>query len=235
MAEDRLGVGPVGRTAIADAAKILKDVLPAVGRCRISKCKNGHLIVFTGHPSSGQFPNFTRVILDVAPGVFDVYTAADYTIPGIQACRSSINGGQPFEAPDLRDPEKRAAYREDHFAQTRFDHRNDLCSEEQDPAFREHFPITMWDLIGTSTAYRAYRDREKLATDVTEPAIRFSFTRDFILMRNQWIPSRLGVYRIMLNRACSFHCAGVQRFSAENGPILTRSIREVYCNLILSI
>ncbi|MDP6054247.1 MAG: hypothetical protein QF879_18050 [Candidatus Latescibacteria bacterium] len=107
--------------------------------------------------------------------------------------------------------------------------------EEQGHAFREHFSITMRDLIGTSAAYRAYRDWKKVATDVTEPAIRFSFTRDFISMRNQWIPGRLGVYRIMLNRACSFHCAGVQRFSAENGPILTRSIREVYCTLILSI
>jgi catalase len=124
------------------------------------------------------------VILDGAPGFFDVYTAADCTIPGIQAYRSSINGGQPFEVPDLRDPEKRAAYREDHFAQPRFDHRNDLFLEQQDHALTEQFSIAMRDLLGTSVAYRAYRDWKKVATDLTEPAIRFSFTRDFISMRN---------------------------------------------------
>ena len=114
-------------------------------------------------------------------------------------------------------------------AATRFDHRNDLFPEEQDHALTKQFSITMRDLIGTSVAYRAYRDWKNVATDLTEPAIRFSFTRDFISMRNQWIPGRHGVYRNLLNRACSFHCAGSAFFCREwSYKVHTRGILQTH-------
>ena len=99
-----------------------------------------------------------------------MYTAADCTIPGIQAYRSSISEGQPFEVPDFRDPASRAAYRDDHFSQPRFDHKKGLFPEDQDHPLTEQFSRTMRDLIHTSTAYRAYRDWQQVAADLNEPA-----------------------------------------------------------------
>jgi predicted dehydrogenase len=132
----------------------------------------GELAEQTGH-GGGDFwtlYNFTREILEGEPGFFDVYTAADCTIPGIQAYRSSISEGQPFEVPDFRDPASRAAYRDDHFSQPRFDHKKGLFPEDQDHPLTEQFSRTMRDLIHTSTAYRAYRDWQQVAADLNEPA-----------------------------------------------------------------
>jgi hypothetical protein len=131
----------------------------------------GELAAKTGH-GGGDFwvlYHFARQILEGTPAPFDVYTASDCTIPGIQAFRSSVEGGKPFEVPDFRDRKKRAEYREDHFAQPRFDDRNGLFPPEQDRSLTEQFSLTMRDLIGVTTAYRAYRDWKQVVPDMAEP------------------------------------------------------------------
>jgi predicted dehydrogenase len=45
----------------------------------------------------------------------DVYRACDYTLPGIQAYRSSLENGKCFEVPDFRQRAVRDRYRNDHF------------------------------------------------------------------------------------------------------------------------
>lgn len=48
----------------------------------------------------------------------DVYTALDMGICGILAWRSALNGNQPIKVPNLRNPEEREAYRNDHACTT---------------------------------------------------------------------------------------------------------------------
>jgi predicted dehydrogenase len=45
----------------------------------------------------------------------DVYRACDFTLPGIQAYRSSLQGGASLEVPDFRTRVVRDRYRSDHF------------------------------------------------------------------------------------------------------------------------
>lgn len=48
----------------------------------------------------------------------DVYQALDMSIPGILAWRSALNGNVPVKVPNLRNPEERDAYRNDHACTT---------------------------------------------------------------------------------------------------------------------
>jgi predicted dehydrogenase len=45
----------------------------------------------------------------------DIYRACDFTLPGILAYRSAVEGGRSIEIPDFRDPAVRKTYRNDHF------------------------------------------------------------------------------------------------------------------------
>ncbi|MFA6109296.1 MAG: hypothetical protein WDA75_11065 [Candidatus Latescibacterota bacterium] len=126
----------------------------------------------TGH-GGGDFWTlyyFARQILEGRPAPFEVYRAADCTIPGIQAYRSSLQDGAPCPVPDLRDPAERDRYRSDHFAQPRFDHERGLFPPGQDLALTEQFSLTMRDLIRGVTAYRAYRDWKQVLGEMQEPA-----------------------------------------------------------------
>ena len=132
----------------------------------------GELAASTGH-GGGDFwilYYFARQIIEGNPAPFDIYRAADCTIPGIQAYRSSVQGGQPCEVPDFRDLEQRARFRDDDFAQPRFDTREGLFPEERDEELIGQFALTMRDLIGASTAYRAYRDWRQVLDEMAEPA-----------------------------------------------------------------
>lgn len=131
----------------------------------------GELAQKTGH-GGGDFWTlyyFAREILEGEPAFFNVYRAADCTIPGIQAYRSALDNGAPYEIPDFRNPAARDAYRNDHFAQPRFDHRKGLFPEEQDRAITEQFSLTMRDMMHAAVAYRAYRDWKSVMNDMEEP------------------------------------------------------------------
>jgi hypothetical protein len=131
----------------------------------------GEQAVRAGH-GGGDFWTlyyFARQILTGEPAPFDVYRAADCTIPGIQAYRSSVEDGKPCPVPDFRDRAERERYRDDRFAQPRFDHERGVFPEGQDEALTGRFALTMRDLIRTATAYRAYRDWKQVLGDMDEP------------------------------------------------------------------
>jgi hypothetical protein len=131
----------------------------------------GELAAKTGH-GGGDFWMvyfFARQILTGEPAPFEIFAACDVTIPGILAYRSSTEGGTPYTVPDFRQPEARAAWREDHWAQQHFDP-NAVFPATCDAGITQHFTATMAALIRYSTAYRAYADWERVASDLARPA-----------------------------------------------------------------
>lgn len=58
---------------------------------------------------------FMEALRQGTPPPIDVYRACDFTLPGILAYRSAVEGGVSFDVPDFRDPAVRDAYRDDDF------------------------------------------------------------------------------------------------------------------------
>ncbi len=112
---------------------------------------------------------FARQILTGEPAPFDVYTAADVTIPGIQAVRSARAGGQPMDVPDLRDPVQRDRYRKDDWRQEAYDTRGGLFPPGADRTLTTRFSSTMADLIRHSLLYRQWADWSRVAGDLADP------------------------------------------------------------------
>jgi hypothetical protein len=132
----------------------------------------GELAAKTGH-GGGDFwvlYYFARQILTGEPGPFDVYGAADVTIPGLLAFRSSCEGGKPYDVPDFRKPADRKAWRSDNWAQKRYNVKKGCFPANADPALVGQFSKVMKDLIRTSTAYRAFADWERVQTDLVDPS-----------------------------------------------------------------
>jgi len=124
----------------------------------------------TGH-GGGDFwvlYYFARQILTNEPAPFDIYTAADCTIPGILAVRSSLENGKPFDVPDFRDTRQRAKYRNDRWAQTPYDVVKGCFPKSADRKKTRRFAATMKDLIHYATMVRAYVDWEKVFDTVKE-------------------------------------------------------------------
>ncbi|MHB9022770.1 MAG: Gfo/Idh/MocA family protein [Armatimonadota bacterium] len=131
----------------------------------------GELAQATGH-GGGDFwvlYYFARQILygDSAP--FDIYAAADVTIPGILAVRSSLEGGTPQDVPDFRLPEARGQYRQDEWAQPRYDTKKGAFPAGADYALTGQFSAIMSDLIRDSLLYRAYADWARVEEDMVQP------------------------------------------------------------------
>jgi len=134
--------------------------------------KLGEVAASTGH-GGGDFwvlYYFARQILEGTPAPFDIYTAADCTLPGILAYRSQMEGGRPYDVPDWRDPRQRKACRDDDYAQPRYDVEKGVFPRRADYELTRHFARTMRDLIHQARTYRAYCDWAKLADDLEEPA-----------------------------------------------------------------
>ncbi len=131
----------------------------------------GELAAKTGH-GGGDFwvlYYFARQILTGQPGPFDVYGAADVTIPGILAYRSSLEEGKPFEVPDFRRKEDRDRYRDDDWAQPRYDVKRGVFMPGADTAVTQGFSKTITDLIRHATTCRAYVDWKGVAADLAAP------------------------------------------------------------------
>jgi len=111
---------------------------------------------------------FARQVLTGQPGPFDIYKASDCTIPGILACRSSLDNGKPYDVPDFRDPKQRAKYRNDHWAQERYDVAKGCFPVRADRKVTARFTATMKDLIHHALNVRAFLDWEKLIDSVKE-------------------------------------------------------------------
>ncbi|MCC7146274.1 MAG: Gfo/Idh/MocA family oxidoreductase [Phycisphaeraceae bacterium] len=126
----------------------------------------------TGH-GGGDFwvlYYFARQILTGEPAPFEIYTACDCTIQGLLGYRSSMEGGKPFDIPDFRDKTQREPYRNDTYAQPRYDTQNGAFPENADKNLVQHFTTVMKHLDEFSKAYRAWADWSSLAEDMKEPA-----------------------------------------------------------------
>ncbi len=131
----------------------------------------GELAAKTGH-GGGDFwvlYYFARHILTGEPGPFDIYGAADVTIPGILAYRSALEGGKAYDVPNFRNKAERDAWRGDTLNQERFDAQKGAFPEDADRALTGRFTTIIKDLIALSITYRAYVDWNKVRDDMVDP------------------------------------------------------------------
>lgn len=126
----------------------------------------------TGH-YGGDFwvlYHFANQILHGVEPPFDVYRAADVTLPGIQAFRSASDGGGAIEVPDLRDPIVRDRYRHDHFAPARYDAKGGVFPASANRAIVNDFTSAMKDLLRVADRWQAFAAWIEVSADVVEPA-----------------------------------------------------------------
>ena len=134
--------------------------------------RHGDLASATGH-GGGDFWTlfyFAREIRTGIPAPFSTYSAADCTIPGILAYRSSLNQGQPYDIPDFRNKSERDKYRDDDTAQPGYNVDKGCFPDNADFKLTGQFSTIMRDLIKHVTNYRAYTDWSKATDDMKEPA-----------------------------------------------------------------
>ena len=151
----------------------------------------GELAAQTGH-GGGDFWTlyyFAREILTGEKGPFDIYGGCDVTIPGIQALRSTLEGGKPMEVPDFRKQADRDRYRSDDWQQDRYDVKRGVFGgfvpDARDQAAR--FSTVMKDLVTCAPVYRAYAAWKTVQPDLTRP-------EEFLSVANQL----LGDYPILV-------------------------------------
>ncbi len=131
----------------------------------------GELAARTGH-GGGDFWTlyyFAREILTGQPGPFDIYGACDVTIPGIQALRSSLEGGTPLDVPDFRIKAERARYRNDDWQQERYDLKRGVFGGAKLNEKAANFTTTMKDMVEYAPAYRAYADWKTVQASISSP------------------------------------------------------------------
>ncbi|MFA5205568.1 MAG: Gfo/Idh/MocA family oxidoreductase [Lentisphaeria bacterium] len=131
----------------------------------------GELAANTGH-GGGDFWTlyyFAREILTGEKGPFDIYGAADVTIPGIQALRSSLESGKPMEVPDFRNPAERARYRADDWEQERYPVARGVFGGLTPTGPAAHFSTTMKGMVEYAPVYRAYADWKKVQPALARP------------------------------------------------------------------
>jgi hypothetical protein len=134
----------------------------------------GELAAQTGH-GGGDFWTlyyFAREILTGEKGPFDIYGGCDVTIPGIQALRSSLEGGKPMEVPDFRQKAVRDRYRDDDWQLPRYDVKRGvfggIVPKPDEKAAR--FSTTMKEMTIYAPMYRAYADWKKVQASLSDPA-----------------------------------------------------------------
>jgi len=131
----------------------------------------GELAAKTGH-GGGDFWTlyyFAREILTGEKGPFDIYGGCDVTIPGIQAFRSSLEGGKPMEVPDFRKKADRDRYRNDDWQQERYDTKRGVFGGAALNEKAAKFNSTMKDMTICAPAYRAYADWKKVQKTLVDP------------------------------------------------------------------
>ncbi|MFA6566591.1 MAG: Gfo/Idh/MocA family oxidoreductase [Victivallales bacterium] len=131
----------------------------------------GELAAGTGH-GGGDFWTlyyFAREIFTGEKGPFDIYGGCDVTIPGIQALRSSLEGGKPMEVPDFRKKADRDRYRSDDWQLERYDVKRGVFGGAKLNGKAANFSTTMKDMILYAPAYRAYADWKKVQSAITTP------------------------------------------------------------------
>jgi len=131
----------------------------------------GELAAKTGH-GGGDFWTlyyFAREIFTGEKGPFDIYGGCDVTIPGIQALRSSMEGGKPMEVPDFRKKADRDRYRNDDWQQERYDTKRGVFGGAKLNDKAANFSTTMRNMVSYAPMYRAYADWKKVQSAMTRP------------------------------------------------------------------
>ena len=131
----------------------------------------GELAAQTGH-GGGDFWTlyyFAREIFTGEKGPFDIYGGCDVTIPGIQALRSSLEGGKPMEVPDFRNKADRDRYRSDDWQLERYDVKRGVFGGATLNDKAANFSSTMKDIVIYAPMYRAYADWKKVQSSMTRP------------------------------------------------------------------
>jgi hypothetical protein len=131
----------------------------------------GELAAGTGH-GGGDFWTlyyFAREILTGEKGPFDIYGGCDVTIPGIQALRSSLEGGKPMEVPDFRKKADRDRYRTDDWQQERYDTARGVFGGIVPTGKAANFSTIMKALVNFAPIYRAYADWKKVLNSMERP------------------------------------------------------------------
>lgn len=132
----------------------------------------GEIAEKTGH-GGGDFwvlYYFAREILYGEKGPFDIYGGCDVTIPGIQALRSSLEGGKPMEVPDFRKKADRDRYRNDDWQQERYDTRRGVFGGRVPTGTAANFSTIMKNMTSYAPMYRAYADWKKVQDVLLVPA-----------------------------------------------------------------
>lgn len=140
------------------------------------------LALGTGH-GGGDFwvlYYFARQILTGEPAPFDIYNAADCTIPGILAYRSARENGTPYDVPDFRDPKARRAWRDDEFACPRFDIKKGCFPRGADPDLTGRFTALMKDLDRAAVLCRAFFDWRAVSKDIQDGRTILEWTEQLI-------------------------------------------------------
>ncbi len=112
---------------------------------------------------------FARHILFGEPAFFDIYRAADCTIPGILALRSAVENGQPFDVPDLRKPRDRQRCRHDDWAQKPYNVERGVFPKGADKTLASRFAAIVGDLLAFAEASRGALDWSAVWQETKEP------------------------------------------------------------------
>ena len=112
---------------------------------------------------------FARQILTGESAPFDIYAAADCTIPGLLAFRSSQEGGKPFDVPDFRKRKERDHYRHDNYAQPRYDAKKGCFPVKADKKLTGEFSTVIKALIDHAVRSRSYFDWTSVIGETKEP------------------------------------------------------------------
>lgn len=147
----------------------------------------------TGH-GGGDFwtlYHFANEIFTGAPGPFNCYRAADVTLPGILAYRSSQEGGKPQEIPNFRNQTIRDKYRHDSFAPARADTNSIAFSSPAAQQKAAPFTDVMSRLLEAADFWQHFAHSRPIYDSLKEPEAviqladrmleRLSFIRQAIL------------------------------------------------------
>jgi len=124
----------------------------------------------TGH-GGGDFwvlYYFSREIREGIPGPFTIYNAADCTSAGILAYRSACENGVPYDIPDFSKKEDRDKWRNDSFAQARYDVSKGCFADNADYEITQHFSKTMSELIPHAHSVRSIKDWASVASSLDD-------------------------------------------------------------------
>lgn len=131
----------------------------------------GEIAAKTGH-GGGDFwvlYYFAREILTGEKAPFNIYGACDVTIPGIQAFRSSLEGGKPMEVPDFRKKSDRDRYRSDDWQVERYNTNRGVFAGAKLDNKAAKFTTVMKALIMSAITCRAYTDWKKVYSAMSKP------------------------------------------------------------------